>query len=148
MSKQKLIARWHSGPFAAIKKDLAALLNQANFVDLKQLAGTTPEGRLDLRGLQLPSLVTDQISFHNSFENVDFSYADLGQSVSFENAKFINCQFTHCDLECRFWGCSYENCVFERCRINTCFGSTHQRVKSATSLKYYYNLQRDGGGCL
>jgi uncharacterized protein YjbI with pentapeptide repeats len=143
MNKTQLIERWQEGNYAQIKKDLLALMNEPNLTDLKALADTTPEGRLDLRGLYLPSLTADRASFENTYENTDFSYSELGQPISFHRSHFINCLFEKSVIDCNFWGSSIQNCNFESCQINTRFGSTEQRKKPTSSLKAYFNLFKD-----
>ena len=94
MNKTQLIERWQTGNYATIKKDLEALLNEVNLTALKKLTETTAEGRLDLRGLSLPSLISDRLNIENLLENIDFSNSEIGQTVSFECCQFTNCLFT------------------------------------------------------
>jgi hypothetical protein len=143
MNKTQLINRWQSGNYAQIKKDLVALMNEPNLTALKQLADTTPEGHLDLRGLYLPSLVADRARFENTFDNIDFSFSDIGQPINFDRSNFINCLFAKSVIDCNFWGSSMQYCRFESCQINTRFGSTEQRKKPSTSMKLYFNLFKD-----
>ncbi len=146
MTKEQLIQRWQTGHYAQIKKDFDALLNEINLTTLKTLAETTAEGRLDLRGLSLLSMVSDRVTIENSFENIDFSYSEIGQTVNFTCCQFTNCLFKNCRFEMTlFWGSQWRDCFFFGGQINTNFGSTAERKPAEKGQsKFYYNQEQYG----
>jgi uncharacterized protein YjbI with pentapeptide repeats len=144
MTKAQLIERWQSGNYKQILANFGEIFNELQLTQLKQLAGTF-EGRIDCRGLPLPSLITDFTEIENLFENIDFSYAEIGQRIHFECCQFTNCLFKNSILDCAFWGSQINHCQFIGGQINTRFGYARERKPvEKGKMKAYYNLEKYG----
>lgn len=144
MTKAQLSSRWQTGNYKQILDNFGQIFNQVNLSQLKNLADTF-EGRIDCRGLPLPSATTDFTQIENLLENIDFSYAELGQPICFSCCQFSNCLFKNGQIDCSFWGSHMINCQFIGGQINTCFGTSFERKPAKKGqIKAYYNIEKYG----